>query len=71
MKAMIDRIEEEIAVLIPIDDETVHVNVPPPLLPSGSREGDILTITFERDPEATLAAHERVANLVDRLQRTG
>jgi len=71
MKAMIDRIEEDIAVLILIEDETVHVNVPVTLLPSGSREGDILTITFERDSEATRAAHELVAVLVDRLSRTG
>ncbi len=71
MKAVIDRIDEDIAVLIQVDDETVHVNVPVTLLPSGSREGDILTITCERDVEATRAAHERVAGLVDRLKRTG
>jgi hypothetical protein len=69
MKAMIDRLEEGTAVLISLDDETLRVNVPVLLLPKGSREGDILTITFERDVEATRAAHERMAGLVDRLKR--
>ncbi|MCX6697270.1 MAG: DUF3006 domain-containing protein [Methanoregula sp.] len=70
MKAMIDRIEEGIAVLISIDDETLRVNVPVLLLPDGSREGDILTITCERDVKATRAAQERVSQFIDRLKRT-
>ena len=68
MKVMIDRIEERIAVLISLDDETLRVNVPVLLLPDGSREGDILTITFERDLEAARAAHERVRGLIVRLK---
>jgi hypothetical protein len=70
MKAMIDRIDEGIAVLISLDDETLRVNVPVLLLPDGSREGDILTIACERDVEATRVAHERMAGLVDRLKRS-
>jgi|CryBogDrversion2_1035201.scaffolds.fasta_scaffold145048_1 hypothetical protein len=69
MKAMIDRIEEGIAVLISLDDETLRMNVPAFLLPDGSREGDILTITCERDVEATRAAHERMVGLVERLKK--
>ena len=68
MRAVIDRIDEDIAVLISIEDESLCMNVPVPFLPSGSREGDFLTISCERDPEAARAAHERVQGLIVRLK---
>ena len=67
MKATIDRIEQEIAVLISCDDESVHMTLPAALLPAGSREGDIVTIMVERDDAATAEARERVSSLVERL----
>jgi hypothetical protein len=69
MKAAIDRIEEGIAVLIPCGDEKKRLNLPVATLPPGSKEGDIVTIGGERDPEATAAAKERSAALVERLKR--
>jgi hypothetical protein len=69
MKATIDRIEGDIAVLILRDNEMLRVNVPVSLLPADSREGDIVTITIERDAAATLLAHERVTGLIERLKQ--
>jgi len=67
MKAMIDRIEGTIAVLISCEDEAVRLNLPAALLPPGTREGDIITLSIERDAEATRAAKERVSGLIGRL----
>jgi hypothetical protein len=69
MKVTIDRIEGTVAVLVSREDESVRVNVPVSLLPSGSREGDILTIGIERDREATEAAQERVSGLIEKLKK--
>ena len=71
MKATIDRIEGTVAVLISREDESVRINVPVSLLPSGSRQGDILTIGIERDREATEAAQERVSGLIEKLKKNG
>jgi hypothetical protein len=69
MKATIDRIEGGIAVLLSLEDETVRVQVPVSVLPGGSREGDILSITLERDDKATAEAKAETASLIGRLKR--
>jgi hypothetical protein len=68
MNMTIDRIEGTIAVLISVGDEPVQMNVPLSLLPSGCREGDILSIRIERDREATNAARGRVSALIEKLK---
>lgn len=64
----IDRIEDGIAVLIMRDDPAVCLAVPAALLPPGSKEGDILTMSLERDEEATAAARERSGSLIEKLR---
>jgi hypothetical protein len=71
MKVSVDRVEEGIAVLIPLDDPRQRITVPAKFLPPGSREGDVLTLTFEEDPEETAAARERVSLLIDKLKKKG
>jgi hypothetical protein len=68
MKATIDRIEGTIAVLIPQEDEAVRLNLPVSLLPSGSREGDILTIRIERDLTGTKEAKERLSGRIETVK---
>ncbi len=68
MKVTIDRIEGTTAVLISHDDETVRINLPVSLLPHGCREGDLLTITIERDTRGTQEAKERVSGSIERLK---
>lgn len=67
MKAMVDRIEGTLAVLISCEDESVRLNLPAALLPPGTRDGDILTLSIGRDEEATRAAKDRVTGLVGKL----
>ena len=71
MKAVIDRIEGELAVLLVGDKGEIRVNFPLSLLPEGSKESDVLNISIERDPEATSQAKERVTDLMDRLKKKG
>lgn len=69
MKAAIDRIEGGIAILIPCGNETLRLQVPVPELPPGCREGDIITVTLERDLPATEVAKGRVRDLIGRLKK--
>jgi hypothetical protein len=69
MKAAVDRIEGPVAILISCGDEPAQMSVPASLLPPGTREGDIVTLTFERDEEATKASKERVGGLIGRLAK--
>ena len=69
MKVTIDRIEGTIAVLIPQNDEAMRFNLPVSLLPSDSREGDILTIGIERDLEGTKEAKKRLSGRIERLKK--
>jgi hypothetical protein len=69
MKAVVDRIEATIAVLIGLEDESVRFEIPAPLLPPGCREGDILMIRIERDSSSTKAVKARVSGLVEKLKK--
>jgi hypothetical protein len=69
MKAIIDRIEGPVAVLILGEAESIQVNLPVSLLPPGCQEGDILLIRIERDRVATEAAQDRVSGLIEKLRK--
>jgi hypothetical protein len=69
MKATIDRIEGKVAVLISCSDESMHLTLPASILPAGSREGDIVTLTLERDEELTEQERERVSLLIERMRK--
>lgn len=67
-KTTLDRIEEDLAVLLVRDEEKIQINIPLVLLPSGSKEGDILDITVTKNIQETEAAKERVLNLLEKLK---
>ena len=69
MKVSIDRIEQEVAVLVVQDDPSGIIRVPVSLLPPGCREGDVLNMTLEADLLETASAKERVAGLIDKLKK--
>jgi hypothetical protein len=69
MKAVIDRVEGELAVLLLGDRGEFRLNFPLSLLPAGCKEGDILNISIERDLAATEQTKERVSNLMDKLKK--
>jgi hypothetical protein len=69
MKVSIDRIEERVAVLVMRDDPLGQIHLPVSLLPPGCIEGDVLTLTLDRDTAATAAAKERVSGLIKKLKK--
>ncbi len=69
MKAVIDRIGEMFAVLVFPEEENLRLNLPLALLPAGCCEGDILTLSVERDEAATHEAQDRVSGLIGDLIR--
>jgi hypothetical protein len=68
-QATVDRIEGDFAVLILCNGEITTLTLPSALLPDGCREGDIVSLTLERDPRATQTARNRVAETIERLQK--
>jgi hypothetical protein len=69
MNATVDRIEEGFAVLITSGEKPARILLPVSMLPEGSQEGDVVTLTIGRDQEATSNGKGRVAGLVDRLKK--
>ncbi len=65
MRAVIDRVERELAVLLLGDKGEFKLNFPLSLLPAGCKEGDVLNIFIERDVVGTEQAKERVSSLME------
>ena len=70
MRAVIDRVEGELAVLL-VGDESTKLNIPLSLLPDGCKEGDVLNISIERDVVGTEQTKERVTDLMEKLKKKG
>jgi hypothetical protein len=68
VRLSIDRFEGDIAVLL--TDDGHQINVPKTLLPKGVRAGDILTLTIERDTEATKKVAKETRAIQDELKKT-
>ena len=67
----LDRFEgknKSIAVLVTDDGETI--NLPRSLLPAGARAGDVLTLTLERDAEATRKLADETRQVQQDLKET-
>ena len=67
VQATIDRIEGDAAVLVLDTRNPETITIPSILLPDGCREGDIVRLTLEPDPDATRIGRERIAGTIDRL----
>lgn len=70
MKAVVDRFEGELAVLLVGEDEIEFV-VPRSELPTGTDPGTWLRIELAIDRRASAAAEERVGEKMDQLRRRG
>lgn len=68
MKATLDRIEGDMAVLLFRDDESIKFDIPLALLPEDVHEGDILDILITIDEKATEDSKSRVSSLIERLK---
>jgi hypothetical protein len=67
-RVVIDRIEDDLAVLALYDDDRVKFNLPIRLLPRGAREGDHLQMSFEQDEESRDKERRRVGDLLKELK---
>lgn len=65
--AFVDRIENDVAVIVLSENSEIHFNLPLQCLPPNVEEGDHLKLSFELDPESTEAARDRVAALQSEL----
>ncbi|MDV2482824.1 DUF3006 domain-containing protein [Methanoculleus sp. Wushi-C6] len=70
-RVSLDRIEEDLAVLLVREDESIRFTLPRSLLPEDAREGDILTVAVRREVAATEEARQRVAERIARLRAKG
>ncbi|MBQ3862840.1 MAG: DUF3006 domain-containing protein [Schwartzia sp.] len=68
MKAVIDRFEEDKAVLLVGEDEDVKVVFPKEYLPKEAEEGDYLSVDISIDMEATEAARAEAEALLKELK---
>ncbi len=76
-KAVVDRFEGSIAVLLIGEDGSRRLNVPRKQLPKGTREGTWLKVELEDDTlrsaeidrEETERAKQRIAEKLERLRR--
>jgi Protein of unknown function (DUF3006) len=67
--ATVDRIENDTAVLILDGGKPRTFMIPAVLLPEGCREGDIITLTLEREPAGTQRERKRIAQQIERLKK--
>jgi hypothetical protein len=68
MKAVVDRIEGNIAVVLVGENET-RLDVPLRYLPDGARESTILSLGFVVNADETAAALDRARERIERLKR--
>lgn len=67
LSAVIDRFEEDKAVLL-VGDEEIKINFPRKLLDKNLKEGDYITLDIKYDAKATKEAQEEVQNLLKSLR---
>lgn len=68
MKAVIDRFEEDKAVLLVGEDEDIEVVFPKAYMPEKAEEGDYLSVSIAVDREATEAARAEAEALLKDLR---
>ena len=69
LSVVIDRIEEDLAVMTLAENDEVQFELPLALLPAEVKAGDWLKLTFALDDESTDAARERIAALQAELTK--
>ena len=67
MKAVVDRIEGDRAVLL-FGDEEIKVDFPLVLLPAGVNEGSIIQATFQLDHVSESQQREKISDLLEKLK---
>jgi hypothetical protein len=63
----LDRFEGELAVLVSQDEAGLSLDLPKDLLPEGTAEGTVLTVTVAVDEDATTSGKREVETLMQEL----
>ncbi len=66
-KALIDRFEGSVGVLMLGEEEQESVDFPKSFLPEGSKEGDILSIKIKLQSRKTKEAKKKVEDMIAKL----
>ncbi|MGA9770575.1 MAG: DUF3006 domain-containing protein [Blastocatellia bacterium] len=66
-KVVIDRMEDDLAVIVMFDDDSVQFNLPVKYLPETVKEGDHLQMNFSADKESRQSQKQKVADLLKEL----
>ena len=67
MKAVIDRFEGSIAVVLFGDDE-IKADIPKKLIPKGAKEGSWLKVNIDLDKDRTKKQEEKIKGVLDKLK---
>jgi len=68
IRALIDRFEGNVGVLLLGEEEQESVDFPKSFLPAGSKEGDILKIKITTESRRTKEAKQKVAEMIEKLK---
>ena len=68
MKVTVDRIENDIAVMLIRPDEKQSIEIPIKYISVAIKEGDILNLNFEKMKKETKEAEKRVGDLLNKLK---
>ena len=68
-RAVVDRIEGEVAVLYVNEDESLRVDLPASMLPAGASDGDHLVVNVRLDRDARRRTEESIKELQERLEK--
>ena len=68
MKAVVDRIENNIAVVL-FEDKGIELNIPIELLPENTKEGTWLNVELSIDQDTTSDMYRKNKDLLERIKR--
>ena len=70
-RAVVDRVEDGMAVVHVGEDEAVAVDLPVSMLPAGAEGGSHLVITIRADEGSRASAEDRIRALQEKLEKRG
>jgi len=69
VKVTVDRIEDDLAILLIRPEENRNISWPLTYLPQGITEGDILEVFIKKDKNEKEKAEKRVESLIEKLKK--
>ena len=68
-KFIIDRFEDDWAVIETLEEPIVHFNIPINLLPQNAKEGDVLNLDISIDKETTKQRRNKILDKLNSLKK--